>query len=67
MIDKKIENKKLRERFISYYNSNFNPNMTVICRSIGITHFDFYKWKNGKLDYGVTNLSKIKKFLDSVE
>jgi hypothetical protein len=65
MIDNKIKNEMVRQRFFKFYEDNYNPNCKAICQELGINHPDFYRWKADKLDYGVKSLTKISRFLES--
>ena len=65
MADIKVKNQQIRERFIEFLDSNYNPQLKTIAKAIGVNYQNLVSWKIGNLDYGKKNLDKVEAFLDN--
>lgn len=65
MTDTKIANETVRQEFHRFYESAYRPKLNYLVKIIGVGYPDFVDWKNGKRDYGIRNLTKIRRFLSN--
>ena len=65
IINEKMLNEELRERFHKYRDNEMNPSLTLIAKAIGIAYNYFAQWNKGTVDLSERKLVDIKSFLES--
>jgi hypothetical protein len=65
MKELKVRNEQLRERFSRFLENNYNPQLRVLAKVIGISYQNLASWNAGSLEYGIKTLTKIELFLES--